>query len=72
MQIGPDPLIEHGEDRFWTLDLSLGYRLPNRRGIVSLDVSNVLNEDFRFQDTDPENPRVLPERTILLRASLSY
>lgn len=72
MQIGPDPVTEHGEDRFWTLDLSLGYRLPNRRGIVSLDVSNALDQDFRFQDTDPENPRVLPERTVLLRASLSY
>jgi Tfp pilus assembly protein PilF len=71
-QIGPDPVIEHGEDRFFTVDLSLGYRLPNRRGIVSLDVSNVFNEDFRFQDTDPENPRVLPERTVLLRASISY
>ncbi|HEU4617237.1 MAG TPA: FecR domain-containing protein [Gammaproteobacteria bacterium] len=72
MFVGPNLPIEHGEDRFWTLDLSLGYRLPNRRGIVSLDVSNVLDQDFRFQDIDPENPRILPERTVLLRASLSY
>ena len=67
-----DPQTEPGEDQFWTADLSLGYRLPSRRGQISLNVHNATNEEFRFQDIDPENPRILPERIVLMRITLSY
>lgn len=70
--IGPDVPTTHGESRFWTLDVSLGYRLRNRRGLVSLNVNNMLDKHFRFQDVDPANPRILPQRTLLLRVSLAY
>ncbi|HLF12983.1 MAG TPA: FecR domain-containing protein [Gammaproteobacteria bacterium] len=59
-------------DSFWMLDASLSYRLKNRWGIVSVAVNNLLDEEFRFQDTDPENPRVLPERVIFLKFTLAY
>ncbi|MBN1239762.1 MAG: TonB-dependent receptor, partial [Gammaproteobacteria bacterium] len=72
MQFGPDPLTEHGEDRFWVTDLSLGYRLPSRHGLISLNVHNLLDEDFRFQDADPENPRILPERMLMLKLTVSF
>lgn len=58
-------------DRFWTFDGSIGYRLRNRRGLVSLNVDNLLDEDFRFQDTDPMNPSIPPERMAYLRFTLA-
>ncbi len=71
-RFGPDAETSRGESRFWTLDLSLGYRLPDRHGLVSLSVNNALDRSFRFQDTDPENPRIVPQRMLLLRVSLAY
>ena len=29
-----------------------GYRLPKRRGFISLAVKNLFDEEFEFQDTD--------------------
>lgn len=66
------PIIEHGEDDFWVVDLSLGYRLPRRRGSISLEMDNVFDREFRFQDTDPENPTIMPERLLALRFTLAY
>jgi tetratricopeptide (TPR) repeat protein len=63
---------EAGEDDFWIVDLSLGYRLPNRRGVLSLNVDNLLDEEFRFQDLDPENPSIMPERMAYFRFTLSF
>jgi hypothetical protein len=72
MQFGPDAVSEHGADRFWVADLFLGYRLPSRRGQLSLNVLNLLDEEFLFQDTDPENPRTLSQRMVLLKMTVSY
>ncbi|MEO8007887.1 MAG: tetratricopeptide repeat protein [Betaproteobacteria bacterium] len=38
-------------DRFWLADASLGYRLPRRLGIISLNATNLFDRSFRFQDT---------------------
>ncbi len=61
-----------GDDSFWVVDALLQYRLPKRRGLLTLDVANLFDEDFRFQDTDPSNPRIRPERTVSLKVSLSF
>ncbi len=61
-----------GDDQFWVVDGSIGYRLPNRWGIVSLEVRNLLDERFRFQDTDPANPTLFPELTIFGKITLSF
>jgi outer membrane receptor protein involved in Fe transport len=63
---------EPGEDDFWIVDASLGYRLPKRRGVLSLNVDNLLDTDFRFQDVDPENPSVMPERIAYFRFTVSF
>ncbi len=39
-----------GREDFVTLDTAVGYRLPKRRGIISVGVSNLLDEEFRYQD----------------------
>jgi len=64
--------LQARDDRFWIVDASVGYRLPRRWGLITLEARNLLDERFRFQDTDPANPQIAPERLILLRFTLSY
>ncbi len=64
--------LEAGEDDFWIVDASLGYRLPKRRGVLSLNVDNLFDKEFRFQDVDPENPSIVPERMAYFRFTLSF
>jgi tetratricopeptide (TPR) repeat protein len=64
--------IDQGDDQFWILDAAISYRLPKRYGLISLEAKNLLDNDFQFQDTDPGNPQILPERFILLTATLSF
>lgn len=72
MMFGPADIATAGEDNFWIYDFALIYRLPARHGSLSLNVDNIFDESFRFQDLDPQNPSILPERMISLRFSLSY
>jgi outer membrane receptor protein involved in Fe transport len=59
-------------DQFWVLDTSIGYRLPDRWGLIQLGAKNLLAEHFRFQDTDPKNPSIIPERLIFIKYTLAY
>jgi hypothetical protein len=61
-----------GDDQFWVVDASISYRLPKRWGLVTLEARNLFDERFRFQDTDPRNPTISPERLILFRFTLAY
>jgi len=70
-----DPFMSltlHDDDQFWVVDTSIGYRLPNRFGFLTLEAKNLFDEDFKFQDTDSRNPTVSPERLILLRLTLAF
>ncbi len=66
------PAVEPGDDRFWVLDTSFSYRLPKRYGIITLEAKNLLDKSFSFQDTDPENPRVLPDRQVILKLTCAF
>jgi len=66
-----DRLAEESE-QFWVVDAALSYRLPKRYGILSLEVKNLFDEEFQFQDTDASNPRIIPDRMILGRITLSF
>jgi TonB dependent receptor len=64
------------EDTF-LVGAKLGYRLPNRRGIFSVEVENLLDQDFRYQDdnfrsSEERSPRFVPEQTWLARLTLSF
>ena len=61
-----------GEDRFWVFDAALGYRLPERHGLITLEARNLFDGEFQFQDSDPGSPAILPERLILLRFTVSF
>ena len=72
-------LFEDGRTKFITVDAGIGYRLPNRRGIVSLQVSNLFDTNFKYQDDGyrefRDNPTAgpyIPERLIALRGSLNF
>jgi tetratricopeptide (TPR) repeat protein len=64
--------LTEGSDQFWVFNASIGYRLPKRFGTISLEAKNLFDEQFQFQDTDPTNPRIVPERTVLLKVSLVF
>ncbi|HEY9182062.1 MAG TPA: TonB-dependent receptor, partial [Gammaproteobacteria bacterium] len=68
---GP-PALQPGHDRFGVLDAFIGYRLPNRRGLLSLNADNLLDESFQFQDIDPTNPSIMPERLVSFRFTLAF
>ena len=63
--------------KFFLVDASLGYRLPNRSGIISLDAKNILDQSFlfrniHFQTAEPINPMYVPTRTIFTRLTLNF
>lgn len=64
--------LESGDDRFWVWDAALGYRLPKRLGMISLEVRNLFDTGFRFQDSDPTQPSIAPERQVLGRLTLTF
>lgn len=65
------------KDRFWIADLALGYRFAKRRGVASLEIKNLLDKEFKFQDLDfqtglPRTPFIQPERLVLLKLAWSW
>lgn len=77
-----------GSEDFVTFDLAIGYRLPKRLGIISVGVSNLLDEEARYQDNsfrtltseppDEDTPDLgtvsifIPARTIFAGVTLSF
>ena len=81
------PPLARDHDTFFLLDASIGYRLPNRLGIISLQGFNLLNQQFLFQDRtnlfstgvdqappipDTKKGVFIPDRTIFLRATFAF
>lgn len=61
-----------GSDDFLVFDVSIGYRLPKRYGTLSIEMKNVFDEGFLFQDTDPASPSIYPERLIVGKFTVSF
>lgn len=61
-----------GDERFWIVDAAVRYRLPKRRGFITVEARNLFDERFRFQDTDPANPQIQPSRSVLVRITLAF
>ncbi len=79
------PVIDPGSvkflpdsEKFTLINVGLGYRLPKRQGIISLEARNVFDQQFRFQDysfmsaDQVSNPLYLPERTFFGRFVLNF
>jgi tetratricopeptide (TPR) repeat protein len=68
-----------GNDDFFYLDAAVGYRFPKRFGIVSLGVTNLLDQDFHYQDDSyrefQDQPSIgpyFPERLFFGRITLNW
>lgn len=66
-----------GSERFVVVDASVGYRLPARRGTLSLDIKNLFGSRFSYQDDDFRSTEsrlapYLPVRRLWLKASLAF
>ncbi len=61
---------------FWVFDTSIGYRLPNRFGLVSFEVKNIFNNYFRFQSSfdafAKTSPAYFPERQFFLNVRITF
>jgi len=68
-EFGP---VVPGDDQFWVVDVSFGYRLPRRWGLLTVEVRNLFDEEFRFQDMDAASPRIYPERLVSGRITLAF
>ncbi len=69
--------LRDGTDDFVLFDAAIGYRLPNRRGLVSLEGRNLSNETFfyrnvNFQLNEAITPRFIPTRTFFARVTLNF
>lgn len=76
---GPNSTLAQGDSSFGVAGLGAGYRLPKRRGILSLSVENLFDRRMRYQDDsyrnfnqEPSGTPFVPERTIMGRVSLSF
>ena len=66
-----------GTEKYFLIDASLGYRLPNRRGILSLEARNLFDEHFLFQHinystSQAVDSRFVPTRTIFARVTFNF
>jgi tetratricopeptide (TPR) repeat protein len=66
----PENFVD-GSDTFWLCDASVGYRLPQRYGIVSVGVKNMFNQSFHYFETDRLNPTIQPDRMFFAKITLS-
>lgn len=70
-----DPLGEgtiRGSDGFWLFDAALRWLAPGGGGALSLEVRNLLDAGFSYQDPDPAAPRIAPGRRFFARVALSF
>ena len=74
---GDEATLDEGRDSTWLLGAAIGWRLPERRGLVALQVANLLDAKFQYEDDnfrtneDFTSP-YLPERTFLLRVNFNF
>lgn len=69
--------INDGVEKFFLVDASVGYRLPKRMGILSLEARNIFDETFLFQNINIQTSqsvasRFVPMRTIFARVTLNF
>ena len=64
--------FESGSSDFWVTDAAVSYRLPWRHGFVTVGATNLLDQQFRYQETDLRNPTVMPVRMFFTRVTLAF
>lgn len=74
-----DAVFAQDKDSFSLVDVAVGYRFAQRRGIASLGVKNLTDEEFEFLDDsfrefseDATTGPYAPEQMVLGRITLSF
>jgi tetratricopeptide (TPR) repeat protein len=60
-----------GSTSFWLTDVALTYRLPKRYGFLSVGATNLSDHSFQYQETDFNNPTILPRKMAFARLTLA-
>jgi hypothetical protein len=60
-----------GQDNFWVIDAAINYRLCKRYGFITVGATNLFDEEFKYFDTDLNNPRIQPDRYFFARVTLA-
>lgn len=61
-----------GEERNWLFDAAVRFVLPNRRGFISIEGRNLLDEHFSYQETDQYKIRIPVSRSVLVRFLVEF
>jgi tetratricopeptide (TPR) repeat protein len=69
---GPEEGIIAGSDQFVTVDAAVGYRFPRQFGLFVIEVRNLFDQSFQFQDTDPLNDTIARQRRFLARLTVTF
>jgi tetratricopeptide (TPR) repeat protein len=67
----PVGTYQAGDDSFWLVDATIGYRLPGRRGFISLGATNLFDTSFEYFETDTSNSRIQPGRFVFGKLTLA-
>ena len=64
------------DDDFFLVDASIGYRFPNRLGVFMIQVLNLFNKNFLYQDPNIllngiSQTRFAPDRTVFAKLTLA-
>ncbi len=59
-------------ESFWHFDLGAGYRLPGRKGIVRLELRNILDKSYTLNQTTGFDDILSPSRAVFLTARFNY
>jgi outer membrane receptor protein involved in Fe transport len=60
-----------GHDTFWLTDAMVGYRMPERYGLITVGVRNLFDQQFNYFNTDWRNPIIQPERLVFFKVTIA-
>ncbi len=76
--VDTNPFIgESFNTNFMLLDAAVGYRFPNRYGMISLEAKNLLDKEFKYRDrsfqlNEYRSSDLIPQRLLFVRLSLNF
>ncbi len=60
-----------GHDTFWLTDAMIGYRMPERYGLIVVGVKNLFDQQFNYFNTDWRNPIIQPDRLAFFKITIA-
>jgi tetratricopeptide (TPR) repeat protein len=72
-----NPIKQVDDSDFFLLDVSIGYRLPKRVGMITIEGNNLLEQKFSFRDdnfrsSEARRAPIEPDRTVVARITLNF